>query len=410
MRQQLLSEVLVSNRPSTLRPSRLIVCFSHLRWDFVYQRPQHLLTRAARGNRVYYVEEPIFERSGVLPRLDLRPQPSGVTVAVPVLQEGCAEDDVVETQRLLMDELLSGHAGDLTTFWYYTPMALAFTGHLAPDLCVYDCMDELSAFRGAPPRLTALERELFNRADIVFTGGQSLYEAKRDRHPNVHAFPSSIDAAHFGRARAAHLADAPDQAGLARPRLGFFGVIDERMDLGLVAKAADLRPDWQFVMLGPVVKIDPAALPRRANLHWLGGKRYDDLPTYLAHWDVGMMPFALNESTRFISPTKTPEFLAAGVPVVSTAITDVVRPYGELGLVEIVRTPAELVARAEAVMRRPRGPWLTKVDAYLAGISWDKTWAAMQGAMTRAQTRPDRPEPVPSLIASSSVKAGVLRV
>ncbi|MDQ4061394.1 MAG: glycosyltransferase, partial [Pseudomonadota bacterium] len=316
--------------PSQSAKQQLLVCFSHLRWNFVYQRPQHLLTRAARNHHVYFVEEPIFERGGTLPRLDLRPQPSGVMVAVPVLAEGSSEAEIVEAQRQLVDDLLAGRAEEHRTFWYYTPMAMAFTEHLEPDLCIYDCMDELSAFRFAPPALRTLEAKLLARADLVFTGGQSLYEAKRGRHPNIHAFPSSIDTAHFAKARRTGGRGPDDQAALPRPRLGFFGVIDERMDLDLVGRLAELRPDWQLVMVGPVVKIDPATLPRRPNVHWLGGKTYDELPAYLAGWDLGFMPFALNESTRYISPTKTPEFLAAGVPVVSTPITDVVRPYGEL--------------------------------------------------------------------------------
>ena len=371
--------------PSTInhgeKTLRLLVCFSHLRWNFVYQRPQHLLSRAARHYRVYFVEEPIFERSGVVPRLELQIVAGGITVAVPVLPEGSSESEIVDAQRAMLDELLSGASGASTVFWYYTPMSLAFSDHVTPDLCVYDCMDELSTFRGAPPRLALLERKLFARADLVFTGGQSLYEAKRHRHPRVRAFPSSIDRAHFARARAAPVTEPADQAGLARPRLGFFGVIDERMDLDLVRQVAELRPDWQLVMLGPVVKIDPASLPMRPNIHWLGGKSYERLPDYLAGWDVGIMPFAINEATRFISPTKTPEFLAGGVPVVSTRIADVVRPYGEAGLVEIAGQPAEFVAKAELLLRRPKGAWLERVDRHLAGMSWDRTWAEMHRAM-----------------------------
>jgi glycosyltransferase involved in cell wall biosynthesis len=179
-----------------------------------------------------------------------------------------------------------------------------------------------------------------------------------------------------------------DQARIPHPRLGFFGVIDERMDIDLVGAAADLRPDWQFVMIGPVVKIDPATLPKRPNIHWLGGKSYADLPRYLAGWDVGFMAFAMNEATRFISPTKTPEFLAAGVPVVSTPINDVVRPYGEKGLVEIAATAQEVVQKAEALLARPKEAWLQRVDRHLAAGSWDKTWAAMQRLMASALDQP----------------------
>jgi len=260
-------------------------------------------------------------------------------------------------------------------------MAMAFTRHLECDLCVYDNMDELSLFRGASQELIDNEAELFRRADVVFTGGMSLYEAKRNRHRNVHGFPSSIDFDHFAKARRAGDPEPSDQAAIPHPRLGFFGVIDERMDIDLVAGVAELRPDWHLVMIGPVVKIDPATLPQHANIHWLGGKSYSDLPRYLSGWDAGLMPFALNESTRFISPTKTPEFLAAGVPVVSTPITDVVRPYGERRLVEIAKTPLEVVRKAELLLSRPKEPWLQRVDRHLAAGSWDKTWAAMNKLM-----------------------------
>jgi glycosyltransferase involved in cell wall biosynthesis len=345
------------------------------------------MTRAARAHRVLFFEEPVFE-AGARPRLDLSDEKCGVTVATPVLPERLSPEMAVAAQRALLDRHLATENGRSLIFWHYTPMALAFNAHLRPDLRVYDCMDELSAFKGAPPELLTLERRLFERVDLVFTGGQSLYEAKRNRHPSVHAFPSSIDASHFRQARAQAVAEPADQKPIPQPRLGFFGVIDERMDVELVERMASLRPDWQFVMLGPIVKIDPAILPKRPNIHWLGGKSYDELPDYLAGWQVGLMPFALNESTRFISPTKTPEFLAAGLPVVSTAITDVVRPYGTSGLVSIASGAEEMVTRAEAWLTGDgRAGWLAEVDRFLAGNSWDKTWSAMQRLMAEARMK-----------------------
>jgi glycosyltransferase involved in cell wall biosynthesis len=360
----------------------LLVCFSHLRWDFVWQRPQHLLSRAARQYRVLVIEEPMF-KPGIVPHMDLSTRPQGVTIAVPMLPDGLDHEDVILEQRDLVEKLLGRESAGSRAFWYYTPMAMAFTSHLECDLCVYDNMDELSLFRGASRELLELENELFARADVVFTGGMSLYEAKRNRHHNVHGFPSSIEFDHFVKARSIK-ADPADQAAIPGPRLGFFGVVDERMDVELLGEVAALRPSWQFVMIGPVVKIDPASLPRRDNIHWLGSKDYKELPSYLSGWDIGFMNFALNEATRFISPTKTPEFLAAGVPVVSTPITDVVRPYGEKGLVEIAKTPLEAVRKAEFLLQRPREPWLQKVDRHLAAGSWDKTWASMNRLMVEA--------------------------
>lgn len=368
---------------SARRP--LLLCLSHLRWNFVFQRPQHLLTRAAREHEVIFFEEPIF-RPGIVPRLELHPVPEGVTVAVPLLPEGLQDPAIAAAQRSLLDDLLAPEAGREMIAWFYTPMALEFADHLRPDLTVYDCMDELSAFRGAPPRMLELERVLLGRADLVFTGGRSLYEAKRNRHPRVHCFPSSIDAAHFAAARTGRMEEPEDQAALPRPRIGFFGVVDERMDLELVAALAAARPDWSFVMIGPVVKIDPGTLPRLPNIHWLGGKKYAELPRYMAGWDAGFMPFARNESTRFISPTKTPEFLAAGLPVVSTPIIDVVRDWGPkeeggAGVVEIAEDPVAFAAALQRVLHRPRPAWLRQVDRRLAQLSWDRTWAEMRGLM-----------------------------
>jgi UDP-galactopyranose mutase len=379
--------------PAPARTDDLILCFSHLRWNFVHQRPQHLLNHAAGSHRVIFLEEPLHEEGLAAPRLDLHPQDSGVVVAVPVLPAGCSESLALQAQRGFVDDLLDEARAGHVVFWYYTPMALRFSTHREPDLCVYDCMDELSAFRGAPPELTTLESRLFDRADLVFTGGQSLYESKRSRHSNVHAFPSSIDAAHFGRARQPGLADPADQVGIPHPRIGFFGVVDERMDIALVAELAELRPDWQLVMIGPVVKVDPASLPRRANIHWLGMKSYAELPEYLAGWDAGFMPFAINEATRFISPTKTPEFLAAGLPLVSTPVRDVQRPYGALGLVSIANTAAQMAEQLEPMLATRDAGWQYAVDAFLADMSWRRTWAAMERLMrgTPKTTKPALP-------------------
>jgi len=355
--------------------SDVLLCFSHLRWNFVLQRPQHLLTRAAKDYRVFFFEEPRY--GGRVIRLVRTKTPQGVTVLTPELPEGMRPTDVTRAQRRLVVQLLAELQPQRLVLWYYTPMALTFSRHLVGDACVYDNMDELSAFKGAHPRLLALERELFRRADVVFTGGHSLYEAKRDRHRNIYPFPSSVDVPHFAAAREAVRPTPMDQAEIPPPRLGFFGVIDERMDLDLVTRLADLRPDWNLVMIGPVVKIDPASLPQRPNIHWLGQKHYAELPDYLAGWDVGLMPFAINESTRFISPTKTPEFLAAGVPVVSTPIRDVVRPYGEKGLVAIASDAEGFAAAAARYLNGPQKTLFAAVDRHLSQLSWDRTWTGM---------------------------------
>jgi UDP-galactopyranose mutase len=350
-----------------------LVCVSHLRWDFVWQRPQQLLTRCARERRVFFVEEPVFAEGG-RPRLRIRRVNDQLVVAAPELPSGCAPAEVDEIQERLLRGLLLDFGVEAFVLWMYTPMAVPFTRRLAPLAVVYDCMDELSAFDHAPDRLVPLEDEVFRRADLVLTGGRSLFEAKRGRHPRVHLFPSSVDSAHFAVARLSG-PEPPDQAEIDRPRLGYAGVIDERLDLELVAALADARPNWQLVLVGPVAKIDPESLPRRPNLHYLGPKDYADLPAYLRGWDAALLPFARNRATRYISPTKTPEYLAAGLPVVSTSITDVVRPYGEEGLVHIAEDAAGFVAAAEQAMHECSVERLRRVDAFLTESSWDFMWA-----------------------------------
>ncbi len=352
----------------------LVICFSHIRWKFVFQRPQHLMSAISARNPVLFWEEPQFD--AIEPWLELRRETGAVTVAVPHLASGLTPAESDAALRFLLDEQI-GEPGEPLTCWYYTPMMLTFSRHLQPRCVVYDCMDELANFRFAPDLLPFLETELFARADLVFTGGYSLYEAKRSRHDNVHAFPSGVDVAHFAQARTLR---SPSR-GSTRPTLGFYGVIDERMNLDIVAALADARPDWSVVMVGPVVKIDEADLPRRPNISYLGGKDYSELPGIVAHWDVALMPFAINAATQFISPTKTPEYLAAGLPVVSTPITDVVRQYEGLDAVEIAASSALFIAACGRAIARshepPEAVWRVSADEMLASQSWQLVVSAM---------------------------------
>jgi UDP-galactopyranose mutase len=366
-----------------------LICFSHLRWNFVFQRPQHLMSRFALERRVVFWEEPEAALTDCEPALGVRTcAETGVVVVTPSLPEGLEEAGQESVLKRLLDEFLAEQSearpGPFVR-WYYTPMMLPFSRHIASAATVYDCMDELANFRFAPPRLLALESELFDAADVVFTGGYSLYEAKRGRHPNVHPFPSSVDREHFGRARAAD-GDPDDQAAAPRPRFGFYGVIDERMDLTLIEAMADAHPEWSVMMVGPVVKIDPEDLPQRPNIHYLGGKQYEELPAYLGGWDVAISPFAINEATRFISPTKTPEYLAGGRPVVSTPIIDVKRHYNDLEAVFIADGPDEFVRACEEALALTQGgdEWLRQVDQKLANLSWDITFARMRGLVGQA--------------------------
>jgi len=366
-----------------------LICFSHLRWNFVFQRPQHLMSRFAKQARVVYWEEPEAALPDCEPALGVRTcAETGVVVVTPSLPETLSDTDRDIALKALLDDFMAQEQQPFVR-WYYTPMMLSFSRHIRAACTVYDCMDELANFRFAPKELLNLERELFALADVVFTGGYSLYEAKKDRHPNIHPFPSSVDRAHFSKARIAGEQPA-DQAEIATPRFGFYGVIDERLDLDMIAALADARPDWSLMMVGPVVKIEAADLPQRPNIHWLGGRQYEELPTYLGGWDVALMPFAINESTKFISPTKTPEYLAGGRPVVSTPITDVIRHYSDLDAVFIADGADAFVAACDKALALAQGPdnWLDDVDAKLANLSWDTTFARMAGLVHEALTVP----------------------
>jgi UDP-galactopyranose mutase len=331
-----------------------------------------------------------------------------VTVLVPHLPHGLSDTETNAQLRSLIDNHLARRVRGAYISWYYTPMALKFTRHLSPAAIVYDCMDELSQFKAAPPELVKLEDELFGLADLVFTGGLSLYEYKQAKHPNIHPFPSSVDIAHFQQARARQ-PDPHDQAAIPRPRVGFAGVIDERFDADLVGGIARARPDWQLVLIGPIVKIDPDTLPRAPNIHYPGPKPYDQLPAYLSGWDLALLPFARNTATRFISPTKTPEYLAAGLPVVSTSIRDVVRTYGESGFVKIADSAEGMIEAGRSLMeaRRSDSTWLARVDAMLSENSWERTfeamWRLVEAAVEeRRAPRPGRTRQAYALSASAA--------
>ena len=366
------------NKLYTTPPNSVIkdlVCFSHLRWNFVYQRPQHLLSRFAKHFRVFFIEEPILQESNNSLQVTLSEE--NVWVIVPHLNNKLSDEDKSDTQKDLLSKLFRNMQIESYMFWYYTPMALSFSDHFEPQLMVYDCMDELSAFKFAPAELKVREAAMFEKADLIFTGGHSLFEIKKNLHSNIYPFPSSIEKEHFSLARQISV-DPADQANIPHPRIGFFGVIDERMNIDLIGRIAKQKPDWHFVMIGPVLKIDPASLPRPKNIHYLGSKSYQELPAYLSGWDIATIPFALNESTKFVSPTKTPEYLSAGKPVISTSITDVVNPYGINKLVCIADTPEEFITCIESELNNTdKSKWLEKVDAFLADNSWDNTWKKM---------------------------------
>jgi len=361
---------------------RDLVCFSHLRWDFVFQRPNHLMARAARDRRVFYVEEAVDD---VEPTLEMK-RADGVTIVVPHLPPPLEGLERIAVLRELISDFFATQAIAQPVIWYYTPMSFAWSSHLPAAAVVYDVMDDLGSFRFAPPDLVHLEKVLLARSDIVLTGGRQLYESRRARHANVHLYPSSVDGEHFRTART-DLPEPLDQAPIARPRLGYFGVIDERVDLKLLKQIAERRRDWQIVLVGPVTKIDSADIPQLPNVHALGRKEYRELPAYLRGWDVAIMPFALNDATRHISPTKTPEYLAGGRPVASTPIADVVDPYGRMGLVDIGSGAAGFERAIELALGRDVAELRRRADRFLATNSWDRTWREIDELIERVARR-----------------------
>jgi UDP-galactopyranose mutase len=363
----------------------MLVAFSHLRWGFVWQRPQHLLTRFAREMPVVVVEEPEYHLQGadVHVRRD-----HGVTVVTPLLPRAKEKygfgNHVNEEIARLVEPFV--RPGTDPILWYYTPMALgAEPATVRPRLTVYDAMDDLASFRAAPPELRIREARLLSKVDLVFTGGPTLYRQRRDLHPAVHCFPSGVEAAHF-----ASTAKATPPEGLThqrRPILGYYGVIDERLDLALLAEIADLRPNWTIALIGPVAKIDETTIPVRPNIVRFGQQAYDDLPAFLASFDVALMPFARNEATRAISPTKTLEYLAGGKPVVSTPIADVITLYGDV--VQIAANGKEFIAATETVLNRTSDAdrqWRARTARLVAANDWDCIASEMLAVMSRVST------------------------
>jgi glycosyltransferase involved in cell wall biosynthesis len=363
---------------------RPIIVQSHLRWDFVWQRPQQILSRLADHRPVLFVEEPIFLDDLASPKLDISVPHANVFRAVPHLPGVFREDyerGIAEIRRLVQQAILPG--GELKrTFnnpiqWFYSPFtAPAMLGAFNEIAVVYDCMDELSQFRFAHPDLVRRERLLLANADVVFTGGYKLYESKKRYHTNVHFFGCGVDNRHFGKARLSETPVPADIASLPQPVFGYFGVIDERIDYELIRTVAESRPDASVVMVGPVVKVDAATLPKASNIHWLGQRDYSALPGYVKGFTVCLMPFALNEATQFINPTKTLEYMAAGKPIISTAVPDVVRNFTPV--VRVARSEREFVALTSQAATNPDRALVAQGIEMAANASWESIVGKMR--------------------------------
>lgn len=355
-----------------------LLVFSHLRWDLVFHRPQHLMSRFARHRRVYYIEGPIFDMTEV-PRLHLRETQEGVHVVVPYLPPDIKPDLVNTSLKELIDNLLFKEGSSQYTLWFYTPAALPFTRHLCPVSIIYDCIEE---------DLQQHDYGLMEIADLVFTSTHFLYEAKKHFHHNIHAFPSSIDYEHFSQARLS-LVEPEDQVNIAHPRIGFHGSINEDLDKELLEEMAVKRPEYQFVILGPIVSIPPETLPIRHNIFYLDDKEYHALPLYFSGWDCGILPLTLAENANPMEPTKASEFLAAGKPVVSTPVRHGLMPLIKRNLVHIASSGDEFLSCIErAINERSCDPdWINRVDLFLSTTSWESVFLQMAGLESGLRNR-----------------------
>jgi len=348
-----------------------MVVFCHLRWDFVYQRPQHIISRMAKDMKILMIEEPWHRPEEKESRLTV------VNENLHILQPNVTSIEEIET---VLPQYFTSKK--VNVGWFYSASFVPLLNKFEFNTVVYDCMDELTLFKGAPEKLIEQEKYLMSNADIVFTGGKSLYESKSQHHSNVHCFPSSVDQKHFEKALNG-VSIPEDLIKIQGPIVGYFGVIDERVDYNLIEQIAIFKPDVSFVMLGPLAKVHEDELPKQENIHYLGMKDYADLPAYLKGFNIAMMPFALNDATKYISPTKTLEYMAAGKPIISTAIKDVVRDYKSC--VKIVATAEEFAqAIDEILMDSPDVFMNYEYAEILKNTSWDATAGKMKTLLKTA--------------------------
>lgn len=359
-----------------------IIVFSHLRWNFVWQRPQQFLSRFGEKHPILFVEEPMWDlAAGEQPRAEIQEVQANITTLVPHMPAGATKDELDGARREMVRDALKSHPQSnrfqSPLLWYYSPMDAAWSlGYFNSRGIIYDCMDELSLFAGAPAELVEQEARLIKNADIVFAGGKDLSEKKREQHSNVHFFGCGVEYQHFAQAQDSSKPLPADVAELPRPVIGWFGVIDERMDYDLVKEMAEARPDWSFVLVGPVVKVDPASLPQAPNLYWVGQRDYKELPDYCRAYDVCMMPFALNDATRYINPTKALEYLATGRPVISTPVNDVVSQY--TGTIAIAKNAQEFVRAIENALENDQSQHIAAGVSRARECSWESTVAQME--------------------------------
>lgn len=376
----------------------VLVCLCHLHWRGVWQRPQHVLSRLSNDFDIIFHEEPFLHQEDYLAPYYERhdPQPNVVVLKPHIRSKQDSGDrwgyhpGNADAMAALLNDFLDreGYRNRPLVAWLYTPMAYPVAARLEPDVVAYDCMDELSLFRFAPREMRGLEEVLMRRADLVTCGGASMYRNRKDRHPNVHMLLSGVDRAHFEQASDPATTEPENLAGIPHPRIGYWGVLDERIDWDLLAEASQARPEWHWVLIGPFAKVEPDKLPQAPNLHYLGHQSYTDLPRYASGLDVAMMPFAMNDATRYISPTKTLEYMASGLPIVSTPVADVVNPYK--GPVLVADDTKAFIDGIAYLLNEPEQSWACRLAAYNTWIerwSWDSIVATMRAELMKALGR-----------------------
>jgi glycosyltransferase involved in cell wall biosynthesis len=345
------------------------VVFSHLRWNFVYQRPQHILSRLAKSYNILFVEEPFQPNSE-------NENTSSIHQVLPNLSVFNTHAYNIDATLNLLKEKLGNQT--IKIAWFYSPAFVNALNIFSFDKVVFDCMDELTLFKNAPQSLIEQEKKLLSKSDIVFTGGKSLYSSKKEHHHNVYCFPSSVDRRHFEKA----------QNGIRVPEemdsftgivVGYYGVVDERIDYDLLEKTAQMNPTVDFVLIGPFAKVNPENLPSLPNIHFLGMRNYEELPNYLKRFDIAMMPFAMNDATKFISPTKTLEYMAGGKSIISTPVYDVVRDYDKH--IEIVENAEQFTAAINKLICQHKVSQYLKYQEILDRTSWDNTVNEMHNLM-----------------------------
>jgi glycosyltransferase involved in cell wall biosynthesis len=364
------------------------VVLSHLKWNFVWQRPQQFLSRFAKDHPILFIEHPEYDLAeGESPTVSVDPTENNITVARMRFPKGAPRNYEFDQQMIQMTKDLIATVNDKGEFdkpllWFYYPMEAPWALQLECRGVVYDCMDELSQFIDAPATLVDNEKLLLSKADIVFTGGYELREKKAKQHNNVHCFGCGVEYDHFSKAQLEETQVPDDLKDLKKPVIGWFGVVDERVDYDLIREAAEKRPDWSFVLVGPVVKVDESMLPKADNIFWLGQRDYKVLPNYCKGFDVCMMCFAINEATEYINPTKALEYLATGKPVISTPVKDVLRQYSDD--LYIAKSTDEFIDMAERALAGKDQEMRARGLERAQQCSWESTVAEMERLIDEA--------------------------